>query len=388
MATLMALDQAIGLVLGETDVPGLRIDFNGGLRLQIPTGNWRVIIGDYDSGEIYFDDNVAERVLISWEKYYVRWQVEVYLDDERVLAHVVDLKGQKVHLICNTARLGDTLTFLPYVKAMRDFYRAEVTYWTFPQYRELAAHLLPQSPLADAPPEDSYATYYLSAVVELPGLSPFDIRTVPMTQWGQIMLGLPKPAELIWQRHPKKPRTKSAKKSGQNPYVCIAVQASSVLKGWLYPGGWEAVTDYLRQKGYRVLCIDKDREQSAAGVTIRCPEKAEDCTGDISLVERLRLLSQAEFFVGLSSGLAWLANIAGCPVVMIAGFTRPWFEFPTPYRVYNRLVCNGCLNDLRSERHNTVCPRFAPDSEHYLECCAKISPGMVIEAIERLLRSR
>ncbi|MEJ0003708.1 MAG: hypothetical protein WDN30_09295 [Pararobbsia sp.] len=37
-------------------------------------------------------------------------------------------------------------------------------------------------------------------------------------------------------------------------------------------------------------------------------------------LERARWLKHAAFFVGLSSGLSWLAWAAGTPVVLISGF--------------------------------------------------------------------
>ena len=68
-------------------------------------------------------------------------------------------------------------------------------------------------------------------------------------------------------------------------------------------------------------------------------------TGDRPLVERARWLKHADFFVGLSSGLSWLAWAVGTPVVMISGFTHPRNEFATPYRVINYHACNSCWND-------------------------------------------
>ncbi len=79
----------------------------------------------------------------------------------------------------------------------------------------------------------------------------------------------------------------------------------------------------------------------------RIPQGAEDETGDKPLAERIRYLRHAAFFVGLSSGLSWLAWATGIPVVMISGFTHPINEFHTPYRVINYSACNSCWNDPR-----------------------------------------
>lgn len=42
-----------GAITGETGINGLRLDFNAGLRIQIPTGNWHVRITDNTSGLIF-----------------------------------------------------------------------------------------------------------------------------------------------------------------------------------------------------------------------------------------------------------------------------------------------------------------------------------------------
>jgi len=86
----------------------------------------------------------------------------------------------------------------------------------------------------------------------------------------------------------------------------------------------------LKELSYRVLCVDRERVtmHGLHGSTI--PYGAEDYTGDRPLEERLDLISRAEFFMGLPSGLSWLAWGAGVPVVMIVGFTMPGTEFAPP----------------------------------------------------------
>jgi autotransporter strand-loop-strand O-heptosyltransferase len=41
------------------------------------------------------------------------------------------------------------------------------------------------------------------------------------------------------------------------------------------------------------------------------------------------LLRHASFFIGLGSGLSWLAWASGIPVVLISGFSLPNSEFYT-----------------------------------------------------------
>jgi hypothetical protein len=103
------------------------------------------------------------------------------------------------------------------------------------------------------------------------------------------------------------------------------------------------------------------------------------------LVERVRWLKHAEFFVGLSSGLSWLARASGTPVVMISGFTHPTNEFDTPYRVINYHTCNGCWNDVRhrfDHKDFLWCPRHKDTPRHF-ECTRLIISEQVKSTIRQ-----
>ncbi len=367
-------------ISGETGVEGLRLDFNFGLRLDVPKGNFHVRIGDADSGMIFLDENLSDVRLISLEKYFIRWKVEVTLDGATVLSHTLDLAGQPVLITFKrTAALGDTLAFLPAIAEFKRIHRCRLSV-LLPEYlRGVVAELYPDLEQINAMHFDSYATYSYEMYG---GNFPFcaDMRDTPLERVASFILGV--------NTLPVKPTFKpTAPRPIADPYVCIGVQASSAIKGWLYPKGWEVVVDYLKRRGYRVLCIDKHAAQTDRGITIRKPANAEDFTGDFTLTERANMLYHADFFIGLSSGLSWLANAVGCPVVMICGFSKDWFEFHTPYRVANRLVCNGCLNDLRVKFFKEGCP-YHWGTPRALECQRKISSQQVIAAIERLLADK
>lgn len=79
-----------------------------------------------------------------------------------------------------------------------------------------------------------------------------------------------------------------------------------------------------------MLCIDRRARHGQGFVWNHIPYGAEDFTGDIPLQERVDLLRHASFFIGLGSGLSWLARAAGIPVVLISGFSLPNSEFHTP----------------------------------------------------------
>lgn len=148
--------------------------------------------------------------------------------------------------------------------------------------------------------------------------------------------------------------------------------------------GLEIIIKRLKQAGYRVLCIDGDRELRQGSYHVGIPKGAEDYTGRRPLDERLALLNGAACFIGVSSGLSWLAYAAGTPVVMISGFTLPSNEFFTPYRVINYQVCHGCHNDLRVDDKNHFCP-YRQGTDRELECSRGITAEQVWRQVQRCL---
>ena len=370
-------DELAGSVKGDTGIEGLKIDFNAGVRVAVPAGNWHVKITDAESGQVFFDDNVSEKILISMEQYFIRWQIDVFKDDVLVFSHTYDAVGQVVCFVLEGNVLGDKVMLLPYIRAFVNKWQCHGVVLDDPAFREILANYYPELKIVDSILEDAYATYHIGAFQTPPFLLPDDSRMLAIDNIGQELLGLSTAAEDV-RYSPTKPR------EIPEHYVCIAVQASGARKCWLYPQGWEEVTDYLKRLGYRVICIDRERVTETDGVRIEMPIGAEDMSGNYTLIDRVNMLAYADFFIGLPSGLSWLAHAAGCPVVLISGITMPHSEFATSYRIQNRQVCHGCYNDLRVDWRNDKCP-YHKGTERELECSKKITPQMVIGTIERLL---
>ena len=357
---------------------GFKLDFNFGLRLDVPEGNFRVKIGDFDSGEIFFDREISGVRLISVEKYFIRWQVQIFRGDRKIFSHVCNLSGRTVRIIFGKeAGLGDTLANLPFAREFGKRFNCRVVI-SLPEYlSELAANFYPALEQVKIAPAETYATYYpVMNHGDFPNV-PTDTRSSPLNRMAGVILGLNTLA-------PKPTFKPTAPPVTKEPYVCIGVQASTPTKSWLYPNGWKIVVSYLKSLGLRVFCIDKKNLQREGKYTAQIPDNAEDFTGNRSIMERANMLYYAKFFIGLSSGLSWLADSVNCPVVLISGFSLDWCEFYTPYRVANRLVCNGCFNDLRVRYLKKSCP-YHKGTPRELECQKKISPRQVLDAIERLI---
>jgi autotransporter strand-loop-strand O-heptosyltransferase len=237
----------------------------------------------------------------------------------------------------------------------------------FVTHEELIAEKLAQS---------FYATYSMGLFFDDKDClwQPTDFRMVGLHKTAAYILGVD-PAET-----PPRVSASDPTPPIDDPYVCIAVQSSSGCKMWNNPTGWLEVVRYHKAQGYRVICIDQKPVQGSGLLYSHIPHGAEDETGDRPLAERVRWLNHAKAFVGLSSGLAWLAWGAGVPTVVISGFTHPTNEFETPYRVHNWHTCNSCWNDPAHRfKHDDFmwCPRHQGTPRHF-ECTKLITANHVI----------
>ena len=237
----------------ETNLEGVKLDFNFGLRLEIPEGNWRVRISDFDSGIIFFDKYVSDVRLSSLEFYYIHWQVEIFRNDEKIFSHTLDLGDREVLINIPPIGMGDVISMLPYIEEFRRRRNCKVSI-VIPKYlREFAAYLYPDLAQIDEVNYRHYAAYHICMPINILPVWSVDIRNYPLGRIVGLALGLNTIA-------PKKIFEPNTPPVINEPYVCIAVQASVTKKGWLYPKGWDIVSDYLKNLGYRVLCIDKFRE--------------------------------------------------------------------------------------------------------------------------------
>lgn len=376
-ADFLPFDKAAGPIRGETGRPGLQLDFNCGLRLAVPQGDFFVRISDSRTGAEYFAAPLSGVWLISLDKYFVPWHVEVYEAGTAIFVHDFNPDGQQVHFHFGEL-MGDSLAFLPYVQAFQRLHGCHVSARVPAYLREVFLRCCPGLEIREQANAQVYATFFcLVALSEHCFAAPLDVRQVPLAALGMAVLGMFHPyVETGWR---------SGERKIKEPYVCIGVQASGACKGWHFPGGWEEICIRLQAAGYRVLCIDGEGEHTDCGLTIRCPEGAEDLTGRRPLLERAELLSHAACFIGLCSGLAWLARTVRCPAVMIGGFSNYWAEFPEAYRVSNPRVCQGCYNDTSLYYVQNPCARQERESDGWLQCSKSITVDEVWQAVTEAL---
>lgn len=369
----------IGRLRSLLGAPEINIHFNDGAFVEIASQAPAHLVRMSADGNVIHEAEIGGR---HWtranRRYFTPWRLEVFnRRGRRIYRHDFDLSDRNVRVNIDSKSLGDTLAWLPQVHA---FARKH------PHTRVFLSHFWPDLFDQGAYPElefidpdsvvdDCYATYNIGYYFDHPDwYHPRDPRLQPLGGIASDILGFGY-REI---RPVLKPSAVTPPRSDR-PVVCIATASTAECKHWLHPGGWQAVVDHLVGQGYEIVVIQKEKT-SLQNVT--------DETGDRPIGERIARIDHCALFVGLGSGLSWLAWARGRPVVLISGFSEPYAEFEADCeRVINREVCHGCWNDPahtfdRGDWH--WCPRLA-GSDRQFECTREISTGMVIAAVNRSL---
>ena len=387
----------MGIVFGaippeptQEAIDGIRFDFCDGARVKFPkeAKSYRIRFVDLDNMVTLYDSIVppgGDVIAASNKKYFVRWRIILSRpdNDELLFAHDYDATGKEVMIRFPVHTLGDTIAWFSYVEKFQKKHRCKLICVVSPWFADIVRKQYPDITFIAVQDVEKYRPYANYNI----GL--FDIGESDHQEIDHRFVGLHKTSARILgvDDSEEPPRFDlSAKRKIKEKYVCIAVQSTSLAKYWNHPVGWEMTVDFLKKQGYRVLCVDKNAIGGKCGTYIRVPAGAEDFTGDKPLQERIDLIKDADFFIGLSSGLSWLAWGCRVPVVLISGFTLPHNEFYTPYRVFNPHVCSGCWNDFQNFdlKDFWYCPRQG-NSDRKFECTGMISPDKVIDTVKKVI---
>jgi autotransporter strand-loop-strand O-heptosyltransferase len=165
------------------------------------------------------------------------------------------------------------------------------------------------------------------------------------------------------------------------------MHSTAQAKHWNYPKGWEKLCNELKIRGLEPVCIDRYESFGTEGNWNHVPPNCTNMTGGD--LERMReIISGCEFFIGLSSGLSWLAHALGKRVVMISGVTLPENEFTIDcLRIHSESSCNSCFNKTTDYEFDAGdwmwCPEFR-GTERQFECTRSISHLSILSRIKEI----
>jgi autotransporter strand-loop-strand O-heptosyltransferase len=358
--------------------------FNDGAKITIvgsSESEFKIKFIDQDSSQLVYETDLKSGMWATPRaKYFVNWLIQIFKDNKLLKQERLSLEGKEVKIIFDTSSLGDSIAYIEHVEAFRLKHKCNLSCVVF--NKDLCKIFSEKYPLIKFNHFDFIGNFYAVYKIQYPiknwnSFTKKDPRTVSLTHIPALALGL----EVV----ERKPSLTVQKKSDKK-YICIATQSTAQCKYWNNKDGWSFVVKYLNSIGYEVWCIDRYSSFGSNGNFNTIPKGAVDKTGDFSLEQRMEQISGAEFFIGLGSGLSWLAWACGVPVVLISGFSKPFAEFYTPYRVINESVCNGCWNDpsLAFDKSDW---KWCPRNKDF-ECTKQITPEDVIKQIDKIISTR
>ena len=270
-------------------------------------------------------------------QWYTDWLIEVYdMAGNRLKTVDFEPTFKKIFIKIDGYALGDNLAWMPYINEFRKKHNCDVICSTF--YNEFFIKAYPEilfvNPNTEI--ENVYAQFYIGAA-DGPNLNytPVVANEVPLQSVASSILGLEYKEVIPNISFNQRPNNIEGK------YVCLSEWARHEKKMWRDPNGWQNVVDYFNSIGYKVVVISREPTKLTGII---------DRTGDGQLNERINDLFYCEMYLGVSSGLAWLAWAVQKQVVMVSDFTPKWHEFSTK----NLRFCKNNLTKVDYSEQETT----------------------------------
>lgn len=291
--------------------------------------DYEVKFFDGTNGELISSTKVKSNELaFGGRQWYTKWVIQV-LDSESniIFEDKFDLNGKVVFIKMDAHALGDNLAWIPYVEEFRKTHNCTIicsTFWNqlFQDTYKQILFVQPNIHISNV-----YAQYYLGTFEGLPiCYAPTNHTEKPLQKVASDILGL--------TYNEIKPLLVLPDKKNKEKTICISEKASSSIKEW--NGDWQQIVDYLVSIDYKVIVISKEP------TTL---QNVINKTGNIPLSDRIQDLVNSEAFIGVSSGLAWLAWACGTHTFLVSDFTPPNHEFNENC---TRIYSDNCVKSIKN----------------------------------------
>lgn len=299
-------------------------------------------------------------------KYYTNWTIRVYKDDKLVYGNSLNYIGKRVFIAIDSSALGDTLAWVPYAEEFRYKHKCKLILSTFHNelFKDKYPHIEFVSPGETV--HNLYGMYTIGWHYDS-NKEPILPNTLPLQAAACNILGL--------EYKEIKPLIKFKDSGLIGNYVTIATSSTSGCKTWPKEN-WQIVINYLTNLGYNVINVSSEKESFDNCQTLK----------DTSLSNTIKVINESIFFIGLSSGLSWLAWALNKKTIMIANFTEEMHEFSC-YRPIVKTVCSGCWNNANFKFDKgdwNWCP-IHKGTDRQFECQKAITVGLVLKKIKTIL---
>ena len=353
-------------------------NYNEGAYLEIKSSVEKKFKVEFanSQGHIEYSTEIGSNMWCKTNKKYVEeytCTVKEADTDKIVFFEKYNPTGKRVYIALESRSLGDTMAWFPYIDEFRKKWNCIISCSTFHnnlftgQYPELD-FVSPGSIISNA-----YATYRIGLFFDQGKIDYSKHRKDPtkisLLEMATDILGLK------YEEVRPRLRPSSVKKKKR---VGIGMHSTAQTKYWNNTTGWQELTDFLISKGYEVVMLSKEEDGYMCNFYPRGVVKLPESSFD-DLIDNL---NSCEFFVGISSGLSWLAWAVNIPVVLISGFTGAYME-PTDnvVRIIEKSVCNDCWGRHKFDPGDwNWCPDHKGTPRQF-ECSKSITGKMVIDQI-------
>ena len=307
-------------------------------------------------------------------KYLIKYNIDITeLDTNLKMTYKFDLNSKRVKIINESPSLGDNIAWMPVVDAFQKLNKCEVHYFTpLKDLYEENYKNIKFFEYTDTTSDEYYATYKIGCFTD-ETLKRADNRLLNLQSIAASILDID-----FVESKPNLVR-KYTSRPISDKYVCISTASTSGCKHWQNETGWQQTIDYLNNIGYKVVVIQKEPLDYMDNQILR--DVIHPPISDLHCA--INWLSHCEFYIGLGSGFSWVNWALNNKVILINGFTKPFAEFYTPYRVTNTNSCNGCWNNI-NHKFDPSDWNWCPENKNF-ECSKTITFYMVKEKIDEIL---
>lgn len=334
--------------------------------------NYNVKFYNDETNELIHDSFIrVNQWTKTYKESYVKWRVEVTSDNplfEKYI-NVMDLNNKEVNITFDSSSLGDTIAWFPYIEKFSRLHNCKINLKTFKNELFNDTNNVKLCELGIN--NECYASYNIGVYNDHRNINEWN--NIPLGQVCTDILGI----NYYEERALINTNFLNNTRPIEDKYITIATDSTAQLKFWNCENGWYDVVNWLRQNGYRVFNTSKETD-----VVIDDLENI----NDYSFESTINWIKHSEFFIGLSSGISWLAWTLHKHCFLISGFIEDKCEFITGMiKIKNTSVCGGCWNTHKFDAGNwNWCP-VHEDTERQFECSKKISSEMVINEINNYI---
>lgn len=312
-------------------------------------------------------------------EYFVPYKILVSQNDEIIYNIPFSYSNLKVFISIESKSLGDTLAWIPFADEFRKKHDCKVVVSTFMNdlfkttYSDLE-FAEPGQRVQGVIAQYNIGWFYNEDENINRFKNPVDPKKHPLQSTACDILGL--------NYKPIKPKLELPKVE-KTKKVTLGIHSTAQAKYWNNPNGWEDVCNFVKELQYEPVIVSKEGDgfmgnSYPSGVKTMEP-------GSINKV--IEELCSSVLFVGVGSGLSWLAWACNIPVILISGFSEKYTEMPDCIRIEAQDgKCSGCFNRFKLNPSNwNWCPEHE-NTDRQFECTKTIDSFNVIKKIQEILK--